>query len=240
MRASLFKRQQSCHFLDASWGRKHASRRPVTHQNGAYRRPHAPRSTPEPDSAPWEGSKNRTTRALPSRKNYPANGHRVKNHRPERPAPSFSTASAPFPRAFRPLAPDPAAYRACSVSTSIQPRRCSKLRPVAKSSPHRNARRTQREITWYQGGGLQADQGRAGVRRGGLRGGSLVGVENGGGGRRGQSERGSKKASTIASIGSAANNRGLRSALTPAAQWMAKTRRRLWERPPAVYRPNGG
>jgi hypothetical protein len=37
------------------------------------------------------------------------------------------------------------------MRATIQPRRCSKLRPVAKSSPHRNARRTQREITWYQG-----------------------------------------------------------------------------------------
>ena len=109
---------------------------------------------------------------------------------------------------------DQAALRSNSARAAPIPRRKATLRPVARSSPHRNARRTQREITWYQGGGLQADQGRAGVRRGGLRGGSLVGVENGGGGRRGQSERGSKKASTIASIGSAANNRRFRSALT--------------------------
>ena len=86
---------------------------------------------------------------------------------------------------------DQAALRSNSARAAPIPRRKATLRPVARSSPHRNARRTQREITWYQGGGLQADQGRAGVGHGGSPGWGGDGVdavENGRAGWRSQSK----------------------------------------------------
>src|SRR5665647_1003987 len=49
------------------------------------------------------------------------------------------------------------------MRVAIQPRRCSKLLPVKRSSPHKNARRTQRETQWYQLVSLKlikADRGR--------------------------------------------------------------------------------
>src|SRR5690606_8921177 len=39
----------------------------------------------------------------------------------------------------------------CFTRSTIQPRRCSKHWPLCTSAPQRYARRTHREITWYQG-----------------------------------------------------------------------------------------